>query len=267
MDRQARRAQGAPRNPTPPFITSRLQQEASRKLGYQPSRTMRIAQRLYEGIELGDEGAVGLITYMRTDSTRISPDAIDEVRGYIGQRYGEEYLPEKPNFYRSKKGAQDAHEAIRPTSLRVDPPGARCALPLSKEELALYTLIWNRFVASQMAPAVFDQTTVDITAADTLFRATGQIMKFDGFIRVYTEGRDDGAQRRRRGRRVGAPAAAAARGRAVEAARTAARAALHAAAAALHPGDADQGAGGEGHRPAVDLRVDHGDDPQQGVRR
>jgi DNA topoisomerase-1 len=177
------------RFPTPPFITSRLQQEASRKLGYAPSRTMRIAQRLYEGVEIGGEGAVGLITYMRTDSTRIAPEAIDEARQFISGRFGPDYLPESAVTYPSKKGAQDAHEAIRPTAVAQTPE--LLARHLAAEELALYTLIWNRFVASQMPPAVFDQTTVDITAADTLFRATGQIMKFDGFIRVYTEGRDD----------------------------------------------------------------------------
>jgi DNA topoisomerase-1 len=177
------------RFPTPPFITSRLQQEASRKLGYSPSRTMRIAQRLYEGIELGDEGAVGLITYMRTDSTRVAPEALSAVRELIGERFGPEYLPADANSYPSKKGAQDAHEAIRPTSLAHPPE--RVARYLSKEEQALYTLVWNRFVASQMVPAVFDQTAVEIGAADTIFRASGQVMKFDGFIRVYTEGRDD----------------------------------------------------------------------------
>ena len=177
------------RFPTPPFITSRLQQEASRKLGFAPSRTMRVAQRLYEGVEIGGEGALGLITYMRTDSTRIAPEAIREARGFIGERFGKDYLPENAVTYPSKKGAQDAHEAIRPTAVGNTPE--QLARYLSKEELALYTLIWNRFVASQMMPAVFDQTTVDITAADTLFRATGQILKFDGFIRVYTEGRDD----------------------------------------------------------------------------
>ncbi|MFN8624729.1 MAG: type I DNA topoisomerase [Candidatus Binatia bacterium] len=177
------------RYPTPPFITSRLQQEASRKLGFAPNRTMRIAQRLYEGIELGGEGAVGLITYMRTDSTRSAPEALREVREFIGARFGHAYLPENAINYPSKKGAQDAHEAIRPTAF--DNAPERVARFLSKEELALYTLIWNRFVASQMTPAVFDQTAVDIAAADTLFRATGQIMKFDGFIRVYTEGRDE----------------------------------------------------------------------------
>lgn len=177
------------RFPTPPFITSRLQQEASRKLGYAPNRTMRIAQRLYEGIELGAEGPVGLITYMRTDSVRIADDALTDVRRLIGDRYGKPYLPEQPVAYKTKKGAQDAHEAIRPTSLE-RPPDAVAAF-LTKEELALYTLIWNRFVASQMMPAVFDQTAVDIAAADTTFRASGQILKFDGFIRVYTEGRDE----------------------------------------------------------------------------
>src|SRR5213594_572196 len=177
------------RHPTPPFITSRLQQEASRKLGYQPSRTMRIAQRLYEGVEIGEEGAVGLITYMRTDSTRISGDALAAAREYVKGRYGAEYVPEAPNVYRSKKDAQDAHEAIRPTAMEYDPE--RVAPHLDREELALYTLIWNRFVASQMSSAVYDATAVDVEAANCRFRATGQILKFDGFIRVYTEGRDD----------------------------------------------------------------------------
>jgi len=181
------------RHPTPPFITSRLQQEASRKLGFQPSRTMRIAQRLYEGVELGDEGSVGLITYMRTDSTRISGDAIAAARDFIGGRFGQEYVPEQPNVYRSKKDAQDAHEAIRPTSMEWPPD--RVARFLDHDELALYTLIWNRFVASQMASAVYDATAVDIAAAKCRFRATGQILKFDGFIRVYTEGKDDAQPR------------------------------------------------------------------------
>jgi DNA topoisomerase I len=177
------------RHPTPPFITSRLQQEASRKLGFQPSRTMRIAQRLYEGVELGDEGAVGLITYMRTDSTRISGDAIAAVRDFIGGHFGKDYVPEQPNVYRSKKDAQDAHEAIRPTTMEWTPE--RATPFLQREELLLYTLIWNRFVASQMASAVYDATAIDIEARECRFRATGQILKFDGFIRVYTEGRDD----------------------------------------------------------------------------
>ncbi len=179
------------RNPSPPFITSRLQQEASRKLGYQPRRTMGIAQKLYEGVEIGDEGAVGLITYMRTDSTRLSPDAVEAVRGYIGTRYGADYVPEKPPVFKSKKNTQDAHEAIRPTSIEFPPE--RVAQYLEKDELNLYTLIWNRFVACQMEPARLKATTIDITAKDTIFRATGQVVVFDGFMRVYTEGVDDAA--------------------------------------------------------------------------
>src|SRR5208283_2221019 len=177
------------RSPTPPFITSRLQQEASRKLYFSPSRTMKIAQRLYEGVELGDQGAVGLITYMRTDSPRVSDDALASVRGYIEGRYGKDYVPDKPNFYRSGKSAQEAHEAIRPTAVERDPESM--ARYLDKDALALYTLIFNRFVSSQMTPAVYDRTTGDIESADAIFRATGQVMKFDGFMRVYIEGQDD----------------------------------------------------------------------------
>jgi len=177
------------RFPAPPFTTSRLQQEASRKLGMSPKRTMRIAQRLYEGVELGDEGAVGLITYMRTDSTRVSAEAQQQARAWVEERFGKTYLPDEPPVYPSKKGAQDAHEAIRPTSMALPPE--RVARYLEKDELALYTLIWNRFLASQMKPALYDQTTVEIVADDALFRATGQVLKFDGFMRVYTEGRDD----------------------------------------------------------------------------
>lgn len=177
------------RSPTPPFITSRMQQEAARKLYFSPSRTMKIAQRLYEGVELGDQGAVGLITYMRTDSPRVSDEALASVRGYIEGRYGKDYLPERPNFYRSGKSAQEAHEAIRPTAVERDPESM--ARYLSKDELALYTLIFNRFVSSQMNPAVYDRTTVDIEAGEAIFRASGQVMKFDGFMRVYLEGQDE----------------------------------------------------------------------------
>lgn len=177
------------RNPAPPFITSRLQQEAARKLGFSPSRTMAIAQRLYEGVEVGDEGAVGLITYMRTDSTRISAEALTEARRYIASTFGQDYLPAQPHTYRSPKAAQEAHEAIRPTSLDHSPE--RVAPYLKREEMALYTLVWNRFIASQMASALFEQTTVDIAARDSLFRATGQVLQFDGFLRLYSEGRDD----------------------------------------------------------------------------
>jgi DNA topoisomerase-1 len=182
------------RNPVPPFITSTLQQEAARKLRFSVKRTMMLAQKLYEGVELGkDEGAVGLISYMRTDSTRVSNDALDEVRGMIGERYGADYRPEKPNFYKSKKDAQDAHEAIRPTSALRTPESV--ASFLAEDEAKLYALIWQRFVASQMTPAVFDQTTIDVDAkgkdgTEYLFRATGSVEKFNGFLRVYKEGKD-----------------------------------------------------------------------------
>lgn len=177
------------RNATPPFITSKLQQDAARKLGFSVKKTMSTAQRLYEGIELGSEGAIGLITYMRTDSTRVSDAALEEVRGFIGGSYGANYLPAKPNFYRGKKDAQDAHEAIRPTDVNRTPESL--ANKLGPDELKLYRLIWQRFVASQMAPAVFDQTTIDINAGRFIFRSTGSVQIFDGFLKVYQEGRDD----------------------------------------------------------------------------
>src|SRR5579863_7318748 len=181
------------RNPVPPFITSTLQQESARKLRFSVKRTMMLAQRLYEGVELGTEGSVGLITYMRTDSTRVSPDALDEVRGLIKDRYGAPFVPESPNVYKSKKDAQDAHEAIRPSSPRRTPDDL--APYLQEDELKLYRLIWMRFVASQMMPAVFDQTTIDVAAkgkdgATYMFRATGSVPKFKGFLEVYEEGKD-----------------------------------------------------------------------------
>jgi DNA topoisomerase I len=181
------------RNPVPPFITSTLQQEAARKLRFSVKRTMVLAQRLYEGIEVGEEGAVGLITYMRTDSVRVSDDALGEVRNFIGEKYGAPYLPEKPNAYKGKKDAQDAHEAIRPTSAFRTPESL--AKYLQEDELKLYRLIWMRFVASQMMSALFDQTTIDVAApgnskAAYLFRATGSVEKFDGFLKVYEEGKD-----------------------------------------------------------------------------
>ncbi|HET9710443.1 MAG TPA: type I DNA topoisomerase, partial [Pyrinomonadaceae bacterium] len=177
------------RNPVPPFITSKLQQEASRKLGFAVKKTMMLAQKLYEGVELGPEGAVGLITYMRTDSTRVSDAALGEVRDYIHGQYGGNYLPEKAVHYRSKKDAQDAHEAIRPTEVSLTPDSL--AKYLKPEELKLYRLIWQRYVASQMMPAVFDQTTIDIEAGRFIFRATGSVQKFDGFLKIYQEGRDE----------------------------------------------------------------------------
>ncbi len=182
------------RNPVPPFITSTLQQEAARKLRFSVKRTMMLAQKLYEGVELSaDEGPVGLITYMRTDSTRVSQEALEEVRGMIRERFGAGYCPAAPNVYKSKKDAQDAHEAIRPTSALRTPESVEKFL--AEDELKLYRLIWMRFVASQMTPAVFDQTTIEIEAkgrdgATYLFRATGSVPKFDGFLRIYEEGKD-----------------------------------------------------------------------------
>src|SRR5688500_15362224 len=166
----------------PPFITSKLQQ-ASR---FPVKKTMMIAQQLYEGIDLpGDEGTVGLITYMRTDSTRVSDQALTEVREFIGQRFGADFVPEKPTYYRAKKDAQDAHEAIRPTSMQYQPDDVRAHL--SPDQYYLYKLIWNRFVASQMPPATFDETTVDITADAYLFRAKGSVPKFAGWLAVYNQ--------------------------------------------------------------------------------
>ncbi len=185
------------RKPTPPFITSKLQQEAARKLGFTAKRTMMLAQQLYEGIDVGEEGTVGLITYMRTDSTRVSNDALSEVRAYIGERYGAAYLPEKPNAYKSKASAQEAHEAIRPTSMALTPEKIKGNL--DKDQLKLYTLIWNRFVASQMKPAVYDQTSVDIVNGRYLFRATGSVIKFKGFIEVYLEGTDSPSEEDKEG--------------------------------------------------------------------
>src|SRR5712671_3607796 len=181
------------RNPVPPFITSTLQQESSRKLRFSVKRTMMLAQRLYEGVELGAEGSVGLISYMRSDSTRVSNDALDDVRGLIKDRFGPQFCPDTPNVYKGKKDAQDAHEAIRPSSARRAPEDI--AQYLQEDELKLYKLIWMRFVASQMPPAVFDQTTIDVAAkgkdgATYMFRATGSVPKFKGFLEVYEEGKD-----------------------------------------------------------------------------
>jgi DNA topoisomerase-1 len=176
------------RNPLPPFVTAKLQQEAARKLGFTAKRTMAVAQRLYEGVEVGDEGTVGLITYMRTDSTRVSDGALEEARAWVRDSFGDAYLPERPNIYRSKKGAQDAHEAIRPTSALRAPD--QLARYLSEEQLRLYRLIWQRFVASQMTPALFDQTTIEISAGEFGLRATGSVPKFDGFLKVYQESKE-----------------------------------------------------------------------------
>ncbi len=171
------------RNPPPPFTTSKLQQAAYNRLRYTAKRTMALAQRLYEGVELGEEGSVALITYMRTDSVHVSNDALAQVRELIPERFGANYLPEKPNFYKSKKDAQEAHEAVRPTDATRTPEDVRKYL--DDDIFKLYQLIWQRFVASQMLPAVFDQTTIDISAGDYTFRATGSVEKFDGYLRVY----------------------------------------------------------------------------------
>jgi len=173
------------RNPAPPFITSSMQMEANRKLRFSPQNTMRLAQRLYEGMDLGDEGPVGLITYMRTDSTRVSGEALDGVRRFIGATYGDKFLPKAPHRYKSPKGAQEAHEAIRPTDVNRRPEDVRKFL--KKDELALYELIWRRFVASQMAAALFQLTTVEVAAGDYLFRATASVMTFPGFTTLYQE--------------------------------------------------------------------------------
>jgi DNA topoisomerase-1 len=177
------------RHPFPPFITSRLQQEAFRKLSFSAQKTMRIAQKLYEGVDLGEMGMVGLITYMRTDSVRISAEAIQQVRGWIKDRFGDTYLPPKPNVYKSRRGAQDAHEAIRPTSIEFEPDKVKAFL--DKDQRTLYKLIWDRFVASQMPSAVFLQTTAEIKADDAIFTATGSVPVFQGFMALYMEGEDN----------------------------------------------------------------------------
>lgn len=178
------------RHPVPPFITSTLQQEASRHYGFSSARTMSIAQKLYEGIDMGNEGAEGLITYMRTDSTRLAPEAITEARNFIQQKFGPDFLPESPKYYSSKKSAQDAHEAIRPTNLQHPPEVVEKYL--TKEQFLLYKLIWRRFVASQMKPAVYDTVSADITNdSGILVRATGSVIKFEGFLAVYEEKVDD----------------------------------------------------------------------------
>ena len=176
------------RNPSPPFITSTLQQEAARKLNFTAKKTMAVAQQLYEGIDLEGE-TTGLITYMRTDSTRLAPEAVADARDYIATAYGPEYVPEKPNVYKAKKGAQDAHEAVRPTGVSRPPRSVRRFL--TEDQAKLYQLVWDRFIASQMKPALLDVTTVDIAAGDYGLRATGSIVKFRGFTVLYTETADE----------------------------------------------------------------------------
>lgn len=177
------------RRPAAPFTTSNLQQEASRKLGMTTKKTMMIAQQLYEGVDLPGRGTVGLVTYIRTDSVRISEDALTQVRSLIEARYGKEYVPTKPNVYKGKKNAQDAHEAIRPTYPELTPDEIKSAL--SREQFKLYKLIYDRFLSSQMKEAQYETMSVSISAGPYRFRASGSRMIFDGFTKVYTEGRDD----------------------------------------------------------------------------
>lgn len=178
------------RHPTPPFITSTLQQEASRHFGFSAARTMNIAQTLYEGVDLGTVGAEGLITYMRTDSVRLAPEAVREARSLIKEQFGEEYLPEESKFYTSKKSAQDAHEAIRPTNVYHTPESVQAFL--TKDQFQLYQLVWRRFVASQMLSAVYDTVSCDISASEgVILRATGSVIRFKGYLAVYEEKFDD----------------------------------------------------------------------------
>jgi DNA topoisomerase-1 len=187
VDRKERR-----RNAPPPFTTAKLQQEAANRLGFSAKKTMTLAQRLYEGVDLGEDGTTGLITYMRTDSVRLAPEAVESVRAYIGQVYGKDHLPEAPIVFKTKqKQAQEAHEAVRPVSTSFPPEKVAPHLDAQGERdmSRLYELIWNRFVACQMVPAVYDQTVVDVEAGRATFRATGSVMKFPGYLAVY------GAQR------------------------------------------------------------------------
>ena len=251
--------------PGPPFITSRLQQDAARRFGFSVKRTMALAQGLYEGKEIGDRGPVGLITYMRTDSTRVAEEALEAGRAWIAQTYGPRALPHKPNRYRSKRGAQDAHEAIRPTTFDLPPDAV--ARYLEADELKLYRLIWEKFIASQMLPAVFDVTQVDVASGRYLLRATGRVLKSPGFLAVYgvteTAAPVPAAERTDRNGGDGedeegasALLPAARRGRGAAAPRRRDRAEVHPAAGAVQRGDPGQGAGGERHRPALHLRLD-----------
>ena len=181
----------AKRNPAPPFTTSTLQQAGARRKGLSPRNTMRIAQQLYEGIQIHGGELVGLITYMRTDSTRIADEALTAVRGYINSRLGKEYIPEHPRYFKKKKGSQDAHEAVRPTDVTITPESIKN--DLSAEQFKLYDLIWSRFVASQMSEALFKQTSIDIIAGkDIIFRTTGSIRVFDGYLNIYPDAKSEG---------------------------------------------------------------------------
>jgi DNA topoisomerase-1 len=234
------------RSPAPPFITSTLQQEAARKLRYTAQRTMAIAQRLYEGVELGKEGAVGLITYMRTDSTRLAKEAVTAARTWIRDNLGTEYVPKKAPVYRSRKGTQDAHEAIRPTSVTRTPE--QMAASLKKDELALYELIWKRFVASQMSPAQLDQTIMHIAAGELMLRASGTVLRFPGFMQIYIEGSDNGEG----GLEEGSKLPDLEEGKSLKLVKGT-QTTLHPAATALHGSLADKRTGRERYWPAKHL--------------
>ena len=243
----------AKRHPYPPFRTSTLQQEASRKLGFSSSRTMQIAQRLYEGVDIGGE-TVGLITYMRTDGVDMAPEAIAATRNAILKNFGEPYLPSVPRHYTTKaKNAQEAHEAIRPTELSRHP--AQVRKTLDDDQFALYELIWKRTIASQMESAELERTTADIGTQGRdgkhySFRANGSVVKFDGFLKVYFESLDD--EEDEDSRRLPAMA----RGDSIGVKKTRRRPAFHRAAAALFGSLAHQEAGRTRHRPALDLCLD-----------
>jgi len=177
------------KSPAPPFITSTLQQEASRKLGFPAKKTMMIAQQLYEGIDIKGVGPVGLITYIRTDSTRVSSEAQQEARNLIKEKYGDEYVPDEIRIYKNKSASQDAHEAIRPTYVSMEPDSIKDSL--NNDQFKLYKLVWDRFIASQMSSAVYDTVNVDIAAGKYIFKANGSRVKFLGFMAVYIEGRDE----------------------------------------------------------------------------
>ena len=252
------------KRPAPPFTTSTVQQEAAKKLGFSSRRTMRAAQQLYEGVEVGEDGPVGLITYMRTDSVRVSDLAIGSARDYIGRTYGSRYLPDAPNQYSSRKQSakvQDAHEAIRPTDVSRRPEDVQRFL--EPDQYRLYQLIWQRFLASQMTPAVYDMTIVDFDLGRYLFRTTGSVLIFDGYHAIYMEGHE-----REEGRSIDDLAALPAlqQGDQVEVRADRSVAALHRASAPVLRGQPGEGAGTPRHRPAVDLRRDHLDAHRPRVR-
>jgi DNA topoisomerase-1 len=238
------------RNPPPPFITSTLQQEASRKLGFSAKRTMQIAQQLYEGVELGEEGSVALITYMRTDSTRVAEEAQQAARTFIQQHYGANYLPPAARQYKAREGAQDAHEAIRPTQITRTPESVRPFL--TPEQYRLYDLIWKRFLASQMASAELEVTGVDIRAKEYLFRATGTVVLFDGFMTLYREGKDTAE----REEEELPPLPELQKGEELRLIETEALPTFHTATPTLHRSHPGQSAGAARHRTPQHLRHD-----------